>query len=778
MTLSAGSRLGPYEIVSPLGAGGMGEVYRARDTRLRREVAVKVLPEATARDPEALARFERETRAVAALSHPNILAIHDVGREGEISYAVLELLDGETLRERILRGPLPPRDAFEIAAAVAEGLGAAHARGIVHRDVKPENVFLTADGRVKVLDFGIAREVSPAGGAHPTGAATAAPLTASGMIIGTFAYVSPEQARGEAVDARSDVFALGSVLYEMLAGRRAFPGVTPAETLVSILRDEPEPSGVPLSAEADGVLRRCLRKNRLERFQSASDLAYALRNVAPAASRAAARGGEASSERRSIAVLLFKDLSADRANANEHLGLGLADATITELAAMKSLLVRPTASIMRYRDRDVAPEQAGRELDVDAVVDGSFQRSGSRLRVTVQLIDTHEGRPLWGTKIDTSLDDLFAMQDQVSRQIADALHVELAPTGPRGETAPRAAPVSGGAYELYLKGRLALTADTTVATINRAIECFERALKSAPDFALARLGLADAYARMDFGIDPDGGWFARADAMCEKALADEPDLPEGRYLRGRLLWHPRSGWDGAGAIREFSAAIASRPGLNEAHHFLGLVLNHYGLMEEGIRSFDRALAIEPDDQYARVHRALSLLLQGRFGDALAATREAAAGNPSSWAHYQMALCLLHLERAEDARAAIESHARLFPGDVLVFSLRALEAAIDGDAGRAREQLDLVVRSRKLFGHYHHAQYDAACVESLLGDGKRGMDWLADSAANGFRCAPMFRTDPWLARAREDPRFEGLLADCVRDGETHLALYRRLQATNA
>ena len=776
MSLSAGMRLGPYEILAPLGAGGMGELYRARDTRLGREVAIKVLPEAMARDPEALARFERETRAVAALSHPNILAIHDVGREGETSYAVLELLDGETLRERLLRGALPPRDAFEIAAGVAEGLAAAHARGIVHRDVKPDNVFLTADGRVKVLDFGIARELPEASASGVTGAATAAPHTATGMVIGTVSYMSPEQTRGEPVDARSDVFALGSVLYEMLAGRRAFFGGTPAETLVSILRDEPPTPTARLSAEAEGVLRRCLRKNRLERFQSASDLAYALRSAAPAAARADSRSRDA--PRRSIAVLLFKDLSADRANANDHLGLGLADATITELAAMKSLLVRPTASILRYRDRAVAPEQAGRELDVDAVVDGSFQRSGSRLRVTVQLIDSSEGRPLWGTKIDTSLDDLFAMQDQVSRQIAEALHLELAPAAARAEAAPRAAPVSGGSYELYLKGRLALTADTTVATINAAIDCFERALKSAPDFALARLGLADAFARMDFGIDPDGGWFARAEAMCEKVLADEPGLPEGRYLRGRLLWHPRSGWDGAGAIREFSAAIAGRPSLNEAHHFLGQVLNHFGLMEEGIRCFDRALAIEPDDQYARLHRALSLMLQGRFADALAATREASAAQLSSWAHYQMAISLLHLENAADARAAVESNARLFPGEVLVFSLRALMAAIEGDAGRAREQLDLVVRNRKLFGHYHHAQYDAACVESLLGDGERAMDWLADSAANGFRCAPMFRTDPWLARAREDPRWEGLLADLVRDGETHLALYRRLQTTSA
>jgi len=766
LSLKAGSRLGPYEILSPLGAGGMGEVYKARDTRLRREVAIKVLPEGMARDPEALARFERETHAVAAISHPNILAIHDVGREGETSYAVLELLDGETLRERLSRGALPPRDAFEIAASIAEGLGAAHARGIVHRDVKPENVFLTADGRVKVLDFGIARELPEASGSDATSGATAA-HTATGVIIGTVSYVSPEQARGEAVDGRSDVFALGSVLYEMLTGRRAFAVGTPAETLVSILRDDPRPPGVPLSEEAEGVLRRCLRKNRPERFQSASDLAYALRLAAASAAVRAVSPGER--PRRSVAVLLFKDLAGDPANA--HLGLGLTDATITELAAMKSLLVRPTASILKYRDRAIAPEQAGRELGVDSVVDGSFQRAGSRLRVTVQLIDSAEGRPLWGTKIDSSMDDLFAMQDHVSREVAQALQVELSPEEAR--VSARSAPASGYAYELYLKGRLLLTVDTALPKLNAAIACFEKALEAEPDFALARLGLADAYARMDFGIDPEGGWFARAEAMCAKALAAAPELPEGRYLRGRLLWHPRSGWDGAGAMREFSAAIAGRPSLNEAHHFLGQVLNHVGLTEEAIRSFDRALAIEPDDQYARVHRALSLLFEGRFAEALAATT-ASVDFPSAWTHYQIALCQLHLDRLRDAEATLESHSRQFPGDVLLFSLRAVMAAMAGDAGRAREQLELVVRNRKLFGHYHHAQYDAACVEAFLGNEEAALDWLIESTANGFRCVPTFETDPWLAPVRANPRFQRLTAELRSYRDDHLRLYRELR----
>jgi serine/threonine protein kinase/tetratricopeptide (TPR) repeat protein len=776
LSLTAGLRLGPYEILGPLGAGGMGEVYKARDTRLERTVAVKVLPAATSQDPEALARFEREWRAVAALSHPNILAIHDVGRQGETSFAVLELLEGETLRERLLaRGALPVRDALEVGAAIADGLAAAHARSLVHRDVKPENVFLTADGRVKILDFGIGRAAH-----HPMAERnlTAIPtegwtLTQPGTILGTASYMSPEQARGEEVDGRSDVFALGCVLYEMLTGARAFGGASATETLASILRDEPAAPGergARVPAEVDGIVRRCLRKNRLERFQSASDLAYALRGARSSAAAPAARASETT--RRSLAVLLFKDLAEDPANA--HLGLGLADATITELAARKSLIVRPTASILRYRDRSIPPEQAGRELGVDAVVDGSFQRAGSRLRVTVQLLDSADGRPLWGTKVDASIDDLFAMQDHVSREIAEALRIELGSPEPRPG---RIAPASGPAYEHYLRGRLELSADTTLPKILSAIECFEKALEAAPDFALARLGLADAYARMDFSIDPEGGWFDRAEAMCEQALAAAPDLPEGRYLRGRLLWHPRNGWDSAGAMREFAAATAGRPGLNEAHHFLGQLLNHVGLLDEALECFDRALAIEPDDQYARTHIALTFTLQGRFAEALAATEAASASLSSSWGLYQMALCQLHLGRGGDAATTIESLSRQFPGNVLLFSLRALMAALAGDARRAREQIELVVRNRKLFGHYHHAQYDAACAEALLGGEAAAVDWLTEAAGNGFPCAPVFQTDPWLARVRGDSRFQHLSAEVLGIRETHLRLYRELQAAN-
>jgi eukaryotic-like serine/threonine-protein kinase len=762
MGLTPGIRLGPYEILAPLGAGAMGEVYRARDPRLGREVAIKVLPAALSEDPGRLRRFEREAKAVSALNHPNILTIHDIGTSEGKPYVVTELLEGETLRERLAGGPLPAARAVELATELAHGLAAAHEKGIVHRDIKPENLFATSQGRLKILDFGLAWMADSS--QTLTSQATTTGGTEPGTLLGTVAYMSPEQVRGKPADSRSDLFSAGVVLYELLAGERPFRGETAPDTLTSILRDEPEPLS-RVSPALERLVRRCLEKSSDRRFQHARDLAFALESLTGEDTRPRAERRSRPEHPRSVAVLLFKDLAGDPSNA--HIGLGLADATITELASIRSLVVRPTASVLRYRDRPTDPEAAGRELGVDAVVDGSFQRSGSRLRVTVQLVLASDGRSLWGTKIDTSLEDVFRMQDEVSRKIAEALEVELAPAKDRpGAGGGRA---SAKAYELYLQGRFHLSLDTTLSSVNDAIERFEQALALDPDFVFAQLGLADAFARMDFSIDPEGGWFDRAEAMCRRALTIAPELPEGHYLRARLLWHPRSGWDGPGAVREFSAAIAGRPSLNEAHHFRAQVFNHLGLLEEAVAGFDRALAIDPGDEYARVHRPLSRYLQGRFGEALEAMLPLASANPTAWSLYTTALCQLRLSRIGDAAATIERLARQFAGNVLLFAGKALLAALQGEPDRAREQVALVDRNRKLYGHYHHAQYDAGCAEALLGDKDAAIGWLTAAAENGFPCAPAFSSDRWLEPLRGEPRFQGLLADLLRKGEEYRSL---------
>jgi TolB-like protein len=780
VTFAPGTRLGPYEIVAPLGAGGMGEVYRARDSRLDREVAVKVLPEPLAADAEALARFEREAKAVAALSHPNILAIHDVGTHEGLRYAVTELLEGRTLREHLEGGAVGPRKAIDYALQVVSGLAAAHERGIVHRDLKPENVFVTRDGRVKILDFGLARVVEPRALDGATKAPTVAGGTQPGTVLGTVGYMSPEQVRGQSTDYRSDIFSFGAVFYEMLAGRRAFRADSAVETMNAILTDEPPDFAAAESRPAppglERIVRRCLEKDPAHRFQSARDLGFAIEALSGAAAEAPARPpapvervGDAAGARRSIAVLLFKDLARDPANA--HLGLGLADATITELATVKSLLVRPTAAILRYQDRAVDPQEAGRELNVDAVVDASFQRAGSRLRVTVQLVRTSDGRSLWGSKIDTSLDDIFEMQDHVSRKIAEALEVELTPSEQR-RLARSDRPI-GEAYEFYLKGRAHLFRGT-LADVNSAIEAFEQARDLDPRFALAWAGLSGAYLQMSLMFEPEGDWQARAEEACAKVLSIDPRLPEGRYLRGGLLWSPRGGFDHAGAIRELLAALAGRPGLSEAHDRLAVVLDHVSNFEESLRASEQALAINPQDGFGPVHLGLANYHLGHYEKALAYSEAGARVSPSAWVYHQSAHCLLRLGRRDEATALVDRTSRQFPNDVLFFPVRGVIAALVHDETRARQQIQLTIQNKKSFVHYHHAQYDIACIHALLGEKDEALRWLADAAHNGFPCYGFFETDPLLESIRGEERFVSLMSELREECAGYRRLYEELR----
>ena len=789
MALSAGTRLGAYEILSPLGAGGMGEVYRARDEKLGRDVAIKVLPRHLASDPEARARFEREAFAVAALSHPNILSIFDFGESGGVSFAATELLEGETLRAKIAAGPVSPRRAADYAVQIARGLAAAHDRGVVHRDLKPENLFVTKDGFVKILDFGLARRTQ-ATNSDAENAETVGALTEPGTILGTVGYMSPEQVRGENADARSDLFSFGTVLFEMLSGAPPFRRATRAETMTAILREEPPDlslTGLSASPALERIARRCLEKKPGERFQLARDLAYTLEIVGETPTRSATAPAEAAARasdgRRSVAVLFFKDLGQDAENA--YLGLGLADSTITELALVKSLLVRPTSAILRFKDRAVSPEEAGRELGVDAVVDGSFQRAGTRLRVTVQLIATADGRSLWGSKIDTTLDDIFKMQDEVSRRIAQALEVELSPADERRMA--QATRPSGEAYELYLKGRSYLLAETVEDT-KEAIAAFERAYELDGRSALALVGLASAYARMGFTFDPAGDWLDRAEATTRKAAVVEPGLPEGHYLEGLLAWSPRRGFDHGTAIREYLTAIAGRPNLTEAHVRLGVVLFHVAMLEESAAHAGQSLAIDPEDTQARMYLGFARYLQGRFQEGLEISM-LAQRDPSPWSSYQTALCRLRLGDLDGATEATERRGHAFEGDPGYHSLRGLIAARRGDVTEARRQIDQTVRLQSgqrfvelpikavSFGHYHHAQYDMACICALIGDTPAALDFLTQSAGNGFPCYSFFESDPFLESVRAEPRFHALVRDLRVECDGYRRIYRQSQSSS-
>ncbi|HEX9493674.1 MAG TPA: serine/threonine-protein kinase, partial [Thermoanaerobaculia bacterium] len=520
-------QIGQYRITGRLGQGGMGEIFAARDEKLNRTVAVKLIANSRIGSDASRRLFLREARAAAALDHPFICTVHDVLEHNGQPMIVMERVEGETLQERISRGPLPVEQIIQYATEIAEALAAAHTRGIVHRDIKSANIMVTPSGHVKVMDFGLALI-----------AATPEEQTAhfseelSTKAAGTLPYMAPEILRGENATPASDLYALGVVMYEMATARRPFTGRTDAMLISEILDRQPAPPrqiNATLPRPLDELIVRLLSKEPSRR-PSIAELTERLQNKPK--------------EKRSLAVLPFQSLTADSENA--HLGLALADATTSELALVHSLLVRPTAAILKYQAA-ADPITAARELGVDAVVTGTVQRAGSRLRVTVQLISASEDRPLWSTKIDTTFDDIFALQDEVSRKIVDALKLELTPADEQRFANRIQAP--GDLLELCLKGRVALLHET-VTDVNAAIEFFERAREIDDRNPLPWIGLSDAYNRLGFTFDPEGGWHARATEMANRALQLDPNIPEGHYIQGRLAWTPQGGWQHEYAMKE------------------------------------------------------------------------------------------------------------------------------------------------------------------------------------------------------------------------------------
>jgi serine/threonine protein kinase len=496
MPLTAGDRLGPYEIVALIGGGGQGVVYRARDIRLDREVAVKVVPGRLRNDPQSPARFERETKAVAALSHQNIVALYDVGRDSGVLYAVTELLEGETLRSSLRRGPLGWRNALRIGAAVADGLAEAHSRGIIHRDLKPENIFLTSGGGVKILDFGLARRGLPTAPGDETATLTE---TEPGTILGTVGYMSPEQVRGGLVDAPSDIFSLGCVLYEMVAGKRPFACETPVQTMASILEHDPLPltdltQQVPPSVEH--TIARCLAKRVPDRLQSARDLSFALHD--------AIREGDASRLRNphrrlrrvtwigaaavllvaagiswfmmrakpveSLAILPFVNASNPDL---DYLSEGITESLINGLSQVGNLAVMSRNSVFRFKGQETDAQAVGRALKVETVLTGRVARLGESLSISAELIEVSSNHVLWGERYHRRLADLFALQEEISTEISNKLRLKL-----RGDERRRLAkrPTQNSeAYQLYLRGRYQWN-KRTADGFRKGIDYFQKAL--------------------------------------------------------------------------------------------------------------------------------------------------------------------------------------------------------------------------------------------------------------------------------------------------------------
>jgi serine/threonine protein kinase/Tfp pilus assembly protein PilF len=596
MSLHPGDKLGPYEILAPIGAGGMGEVYKARDTRLDRIVAIKQLKGLHS------ARFHQEGRAIAALNHPNICTLHDVGPD----YLVMEYIEGTPLR-----GPLPLPEALRFAAQIAAALGVAHGKGILHRDLKPANILVTVSG-VKLLDFGLAKLM--------TDSDTDVTKTAEGAILGTAAYMSPEQAQGKSLDERSDVFSFGAVIYEMLSGVPAFGGGSMLDTLNAVVRDDP----APLQSPASDIVKRCLAKQPAQRFQSITEVRVALESISI----------ELADQQPSIAVLPFANMGGDK--ENEYFSDGLAEEIINFLAQIPGLKVTARTSAFAFKGKTEDIRKIAGALGVATVLEGSVRRSGSRIRVTAQLINAHDGYHLWSQRYDREMADLFDLQDEIAQSIASALHLKLAGT-------PAQYKPSLPAYEALLKARYCF-GTFRPDLLAHAKECYEQAIALDPEFAQAHC----EYGNYFWGLALAGALQANLAlpvirSLAEKALELDPSLPDGHAMSGIVAVYLEYDWKEA--ERRFRLAIARDPVSVNVRLYYTWYLQLVGRPAEAVQQINLGLQADPLNLTLRQNRAVFLAGAGRDEEAAEGFREVLELNPSM-VLAQLALAALLASRGE------------------------------------------------------------------------------------------------------------------------------------
>ncbi len=749
MTLDPGTKLGPYEIVSPLGAGGMGEVYRARDTRLDREVAIKVLPVSARGDREARERFRREALALSRLNHPHIEMVLDLGEENGVDYLVLEFVPGETLAARVARGRVPEREAAELGAQVAEALAEAHDRGVLHRDLKPRNIMVTPKGRVKVLDFGLAKLAPTAG--DDTGSMD---LSHVGTTAGTLAYMSPEQLLGEPIDARADVYALGVVLYEMTTAQRPFRAAIATALANEVLHGQlapPRAHEPSLSARAEAVILRAMERERSRRYQTAGEILGELRRLA------APDGGDSSGTsimapaRRvtSIAVLPLENLSGDP--AQDYFSDGMTEELIACLAQVRALRIISRTSVMRYKGQRRAIPEIARELNVDAIVEGSVRRAGERVRITAQLIDATTERHLWAKSYERDLKDLLALQGEVAAAIVDEIQVSVTPQEETRLRDVRA--VNPEAYEAYLKGRYFIELRTEM-DLRKGLASLDEAVRLDPSLVLAHIGVADAYNLMGFmTVLPPREAFPRAQAAARRALEINHSSAEAfTSLAYAALWHD---WNFEESERLFRRSIDLNPKYAQAHLWFANTLTLLGRDEEAYAEAYAARTLDPLSNVAIAFAAWFPYWRERFDEALRKFQDALPLIPGfGLIHYWMGLAFTRAGRDAEAIAALTRSIELLGRTPQALAALATAHAL---AGRGAESRVLLAELEAQSAHRYVAAYYPAQVWVALGEHDAAFAALERAFDERVHWLAAIRLDPSLAALRSDPRFEALAA---------------------
>ena len=762
-----GRQLGAYQVLSTLGAGGMGHVYRARDTKLNRDVALKTLPDAFARDGDRLARFRREAQAVAALNHPHIVTIFSIEEQDDVPFMTMELIEGSTLDQGIPAGGLSLARFFDIAIALAEALSAAHRKHIVHRDLKPANVMMTDDGNVKVLDFGLARTVAP-DVVRLEDAVTSLGLTADGTIVGTMPYMSPEQIEAKPLDHRTDIFSLGIILYELATGERPFRGDSSAGLISSILRDHPEPVGERRSDLPGGVCRligRCLEKPRRDRIQTANEVLVELKAQRRTWESGTGAAGRAAPDitppptkgATSIAVLAFTDMSA--AKDQDWFCDGIAEEILNALTPLKGLRVAARTSAFSFKGKGADLRTIGEKLNVMTVLEGSVRRAGDRVRITVRLSEVATGFQLWSERYDSELKDIFDVQDEIAKAIAERLRVTLA--GGKDDRLVEQATANIEAYQLYLKGRALV--DRRGANVPAGLDLLRKAVELDPGYSLAWAGVADALTVMAYsGAARGSDSKAQAMAAARRSIELDPASAVGHtsLASATLLFENNR----AVAKVMFERALELNPDYAMgrcwyAHFYLNWARGDF---EQGIAEIRRALDIDPLSAYITMSLGCGLFTAGRLDEAIETCRRASQLDPESFvSRWALGIALGMAGRSAEAVSTLEAAAVMSGRHSL--ALTGL-AGVFAQGGQPSEALtlhrELIGRASRSYVSPTHLALTAEAAgqhEEAMAFARRAWDEREPSFILWARHFPQYRT------LHSDPRFAAILREMDSTG---------------